>query len=398
MSKAYDHLVTKINLARVFYKAPAVMAVVVRHSGSYVLSALKGVRKADLAETAAGNKVADDDTFLMHSCSKPISGYLLAVLLKLTKYDWRTTIGEVFPELSDAACRKHFRIRDDYLGATIRDMMSHTARFLYTPDNGTYSSLTATGMLGGFDERQLDEYCSRDAEMRRRYNYALTSQQDEPGPVGVYNGGPILPTAMLERVTGKSYQALMREYVFDPLGMNSAGVGRASTDAATPDGVWAHYFDFNSLKFLPNPFFSSRVVNYDAHSPAGGVHFAASDAAKFISANLVNYPGDRPLEGTWLEETFPVFANGCSVSGWLSSGPVNPDLTVSHDGDAPGSFRARVVIRPYKGEGYAVCANGSGIGVMDGKPDFDIGLHIADAVGGAIEEMLADWGAMFPGE
>ena len=209
MSKAHDNLVQKINFSRTFRKAPAIVAVLVRHHGAYVVWAARGVRKYDLPETAAGNRLADNDAYPQASVSKPISGYMLAVLFKLTQYHWETRIGDVFPELNNAWCRKHFMVKDDFLRATVRQMMTHTARFRYTPTFGTYEALK--NIIANFDERQQDEYCRRDAEMRRRYNYAIASQRDNPGPLNVYNGGPILPVAMAERVTGKSYEALMSE-------------------------------------------------------------------------------------------------------------------------------------------------------------------------------------------
>lgn len=397
MAKAHDYLTSRLDFAHVFYKAPAVMAALVRGNGNYFLSAMRGARKADLPDQAPGNQIKDTDAFQLASCSKPVSGYMLALFLKASQFNWKTTIGEVFPELTNPACRKLYNIRDDYLRASIRDMMSHTARFRYTPTKGTYSTLV--GMIDGFDAEQVEEYSSRKAEMQRRFNYMLTSQQDVPGKVGVYNGGPILPVAMVERITGKSYQTLMQEYVFDPLEMTHANIGRPATPASPPDGVWPHSFDFNALKFIPAKIYVTRVREYETHMPAGGVNLSAGDAGRFITAQFVNSIGKQPLRGVWLEETFTHFANGCSVSGWLPGGAPapSPGFFISHDGDF-GLGHARFKIWPYKGEGYVVITNGSGEGPMDGVEKFNIGLTIANFVSDEIEKMLTDWSTMFPGE
>jgi CubicO group peptidase (beta-lactamase class C family) len=393
MSKAHDHLVLRLNAARTFIKAPAVLAVIVRKNGRYVNSAVRGVRKNDLSESANGNSVQAGDIFPLASVSKPLSGYMLGVLLKLTRFHWNTTIGDAFPEFNNAFCRRHYRIKDDYLRTTIAQMMSHTARFRYAPANGTYEALKDT--WGDFNAQENREFCDSGALRQRRYNYAITAQQDEPGPLNVYNGGPILPAAMMERLTGKSYEQLMQEYLFGPLEMNGAKVGRQSTAAAVPDGVWSHSYDFTKLAFSPNSFFVNPMHDFSSHAPAGNVGCNADDLAKFIRAQFPNSSNPGPLQGTWLQETLNLFANGFSVSGWITSGTGN-SLTVSHDGDSGGQ-RARIVIRPNQGEGYAVCTNGGGEGPIQGKTT-NMGLAIVNSVAGEIEEMLKDWTTLFPGE
>lgn len=397
--KAYDHLLSRMRFARTFYKAPAILAAVVRKNGAYAIAALDGVRKADLAESAPGNLVQDNDVFPTGSCSKPLTGYMLANYLKVTQFTWQTTIGDVFPELTNAACRKLYNIRDDFLRAPIRDMMSHTARFPYSPSHGTNTVLS--GMHMNFDAEQVEEYSSRRAETQRRFNFMIAAQQDAPGPVGVYNGGPILPIAMVERITGKSYQALMKEYLFDPLEMPRARIGPATTDASTPDGPWSHQFDFTGLKFVPDHYSVSKARRYEAHNPAGAVNLSAADAVKFIEAHFVNSTKHWPLHGPLLEETFGVYRNGFSVSGWGTSTPTGPgaakapDMSIGHDGDDHSCY-ARFVIWPYRGEGYFIATNAGGAGTLDGK-EVNVGEKIVNIVGNAINDMLPRWDTDFQG-
>lgn len=395
MSKAYDHLVTRINFARVAFKAPAIMAVIIRHHGSYAVSAVRGVRRADLAETAAGNRVQDADKFPTASCTKPMTGYLAGVLLKITQYHWDSTIEDFFPEFRSASARKHFGMRDDFLKVTVRQLMSHTSRLAYAPSRGSHAAYG--GVIGAMDASLQEEYCSRKAEMRRRYNYVVAAQQDAPGAVGVYGGGSIVVAAALERITGKSYQELMREYVFDPLGMKDAGVGRTATSASTPDGIWEHSFDFNALTFVPSLVMTDRAKSFESHNPAGGVRLNAADASRFLAAQMSKFSGARPLKGAWLEETFPEFANNYSGSGWRSRRPIDPDMAISHNGD-DGGCRTLFKVWPFRGEGFAIFTNGGGEADFDGDPKFNIGKKIVGAVAGEIDEMLTGWNTLFPGE
>lgn len=393
MGKAYDHLAEKVNFTRALNKVPAVMVALVRNHGGFAMADVWGVRKYGFADNDPKGKATGGDAFMVGSVSKPISGYLMACLLKATEFTWETTIGEVFPELKSEACRRHFNIRDDYLRASIRDMMTHTARFSWTPTFGTHMMLNE--LIGDFDERQRAEYCTREALMRRRFNYVIASQRDAPAPVGTYNGGPILPVAMMERGTGKSFEQLIKQYVFDPLDMKGAGVGRASTRADPPDGVWLHYYDFQKREPVPNAEFGKRVVDFNSHAPAGTIHLTALDAIKFISTHCDGYTGPRPLKGTWLQETFRPFANGCSVSGWITGG-TGARRFVTHDGSA-GNEYTRIKIWPDLGEGYSVSTNVGGKGPLNNQPDFDFGLHVVNNIAFVVEDMLTNWRTKFPG-
>lgn len=399
MAKAYDHLSQQIGLVRTLRKAPAITAVLVRHHGSFAIGVAQGVRKHGLTESDPANPLKDDDTFPMSSVSKPISGYMLAALLKVTQYDWETTIGDVFTEFESGWCRKHFNIRDDFLRATIRQMMTHTARFRYTPRHGTYEALN--DIINNFSQQQMNEYCSREALMRRRYNYVIASQQDAPVAVGVYSGGPIIPAAMMERVTGKSYEELMKKYVFEPLDMKQAGIGRTATLASTPDGVWLHSFDFKSDKPVPEPNFFARVEDFSSHAPAGSVHLSGGDAAKFIAAQCVNYTGKRPLKDEWLEETLRPFTIHNTVSGWGHSDQMMHSVPPPHyhvwfDGAHGGNYTS-LKIWPYRGEGYMVCTSVNGQEQRNGST-YNLGADIVGNVSRVIENMLTNWRTMFPGE
>jgi CubicO group peptidase (beta-lactamase class C family) len=84
---------------------------------------------------------------------------------------------------------------------------------------------------------------------------------------------------MAEKVTGKSWEALMREKIFRPLGMTSAGFG-APGKATKNDQPRGHKADGSPVE--PGPGADNPV----AIGPAGIVHLSIRDWAKFAAANL----------------------------------------------------------------------------------------------------------------
>ena len=407
MATAYEHLRTTIQAGLDIYKAPAMMAAIVRDGGNFAVGAVKGVRKADVSASLASNKIQDNDRFCLGSVSKPVSGYLLAYLSQQIEnvINWDTRIRDVFTELESSACRRHYNIKNDYLNANIAQMMSHSAGFPYAPNNSMDYRVDTEGLKTGVNTNFQSEYCNDDALMQRRYNYAISSQQDAPISGYEYNGGPILPAAMVERVMGKTFEKLLEQYVFQPLEMTTAGTGRTAT-TATPDGVWEHGWDSGTKKFIPAESRTFRTNNYHSHAPAGGIHFSANDAIKFITALFPNNRAKKVVQNPMLAEMYPTFENGFSKYGWISSGAGNT-LRVSHDGDNNTS-RCRLTVWPYRGEGYIVCTNGNGNDSAGDQTDCfnqdkngnktgaNIGCKTINHVAVEIEKMLINWQAMFP--
>ncbi len=404
---AFDHLQTTLQGGLALYKAPALMAAIVRNGGNYAVAAVRGVRKADVSSSLAANKVHDNDRFCLGSVSKPVSGYLLAYLSQQIENvigpDIR--IRDVFTELQISACRRHYNIKSDYLNATIAQMMSHSAGFPYAPNNSMDYKVDTEGLKQGVNTNYQAEYCNDEALMQRRYNYAISSQQDAPVTGFVYNGGPILPAAMVERVMGKTFEKLLEQYVFQPLEMATAGTGRTAT-SATPDGVWEHSWDSSTKKFIPSESRTFRTNNYHSHAPAGGIHFSADDAIKFITALFPNSRPKKVVQNAMLAEMYPAFANGFSKFGWISSGTGNA-LRVSHDGDN-GTCRCRLTVWPNRGEGYIVCTNANGNDPAGNLTDCfnqdqngnktgaNIGCKTINYVAIEMEKMLTNWATMFP--
>jgi CubicO group peptidase (beta-lactamase class C family) len=91
------------------------------------------------------------------------------------------------------------------------------------------------------------------------------------------NQGYAVAGAMLERVSGKSWETLTRERLFEPLGMKSAGFG-APGDAKKLDQPWGHALVEGRVQPVsPGPL----ADNPAAIGPAGTVHCSIGDIARY---------------------------------------------------------------------------------------------------------------------
>jgi CubicO group peptidase (beta-lactamase class C family) len=112
--------------------------------------------------------------------------------------------------------------------------------------------------------------------------------QSRPGATYAYsNVGYALAALMAEQVTGLSWEDLMRERVFEPLGMLSAGFG----PPGHPDQVdqpWGHRPSGREIR-------PTRQDNAPAMGPAATVHCTVPDWARFAAVHLRGAQGKASL-------------------------------------------------------------------------------------------------------
>ncbi len=102
---------------------------------------------------------------------------------------------------------------------------------------------------------------------------------DPSGKFRYSNIGPILAAIIAEKVTGKSWKKLTREYIFEPLRMENSGTNVS---------------DFDIDKILPSLTISSegRIIERGFYKKdvtmhaSGGIISTVNDLAKWLSANI----------------------------------------------------------------------------------------------------------------
>jgi CubicO group peptidase (beta-lactamase class C family) len=238
------------------HDVPGVAVAVIRN-GQTVAIGVAGVRTRGKPDT-----IATADRFHIGSDTKAMTAMLCGILVDERKLKWDLTLGETFPELKKSMHPK-------YQAVTLEQLLTHRG--------GAPGKLEKDELWG-----KLWQHKGTPTSARRLLLQGVTSQPPEapPGEKYIYsNAGFSIAGHMAEKVTGKSWEDLMRERIFRPLGMTTAGFGAPGTRAKN-DQPRGHKADGSPIE--PGPGADNPV----AIGPAGIVHCSIGDWAKFAAANL----------------------------------------------------------------------------------------------------------------
>lgn len=208
---------------------------------------------------------------------------LLATLVAEGTLAWDDTLGHRLEDLP---------IDPGYQDVTLAELLRMRAG---TPSNGPlffYAPAERTGQLTG-------------PLARKRYVWHLlqtppNSWPDASPGRGTHhysNASYVIAGHVAERVTGQTWEDLMKSRLFKPLGMASAGFGPPS---ASPDGTLpplnplGHTHDGKPVP--PGPFADNAMLL----GPAGTVHASLTDWAAFLQCHLDGPhlpPGQRDALG-----------------------------------------------------------------------------------------------------
>jgi CubicO group peptidase (beta-lactamase class C family) len=187
---------------------------------------------------------------------------MIARLVDRGVLTWNTPLSAMLPELAD-------QMRPEYRVVTLVQLLSHHAGL---PEN--VGDMT---FIEGFltDKRPLNV---------QRLDYVARALGEAPAYLpgsdfGYSNSGFLIAAAIAERATGKTYEALMRREVFQPLGMSTAGFG--APPAGHPTG---HEAD--------KPVGPSNSAMF---APAGNLHMSVGDWARFCVDQLAGAKGKGTL-------------------------------------------------------------------------------------------------------
>jgi CubicO group peptidase (beta-lactamase class C family) len=308
------------------FNVPAVCAAVVTSDGIQFVGAV-GVRKR-------GTEIPVTLTDLWHfgSDTKAMTSVLIARLVERDRLKWNTTLAEVFPELAsdmNPAFRK----------VTLLQLLSHHAGLPPNLDLASYR---------GDDVKALRLRAVRE-ELAKEPKHA-------PGSTYEYsNLGYIIAGAVVEKVTGQSWEDAIRGEIFGPLKMETAGFGGTGTPGKI-DQPWPHFANGD-----PAPANGPAMDNPPVMGPAGRVHGTIQDWAKFAQDQLRGARGEPALLKT---ETYrklhtPPFAGDYAL-GWICvERSWGGGKVLNHVGDNTMNC-ANIWIAPERDFAILVCVNQGG--------------------------------------
>ncbi len=335
------------------HKLPAMAAVTVRH-GVIVAQGVSGVRKMGSEE-----KATLGDLWHLGSCTKSMTATMCAMLVEKGTLRWDSTLEEVFPGVAP-------KMHDDFKKVTLAQLLTNRG--------GVPSDLQFDGLWG-----KLWHFQGTPWQARRTLLESVTARAPEypPGTKNVYaNASFAIAGHMAETAAKKSYEELMQELLFAPLGMTSCGWGSpgAASEKGKIDQPWGHGKAGKPID--PHPAKDgSGPDNPPAITPAGRLHCTIADWAKYVSIHELGGKLNATRECKLLKpETFdrlqnPPDAISDYAYGWGRSerpwaGPATPAgerYVLTHNGSNNQWFCVAWVA-PKKDFAVVVCCNSAAEG------------------------------------
>ncbi len=301
------------------------LAVAVLRGQRIIAQGAAGVRKSGTAE-----RITLDDLFLLNSCTKPLTATLVAMLVEEGKLNWTTTLGELF---ADTVKPMH----PAWEKVSLRQVLAHRAGLPFDPDGlarefkmlfAQYASSRRSPELMRTPRARLGTLPQQRLEIARQ---ALARPPGIPPDTRYWysNVGYILAGALLEHLTGRAWEDLMRERLFQPLGIRTGGFGPPGAAGKT-DQPWGH----SSVVGKPIDPGSPAAQFPWYYGPAGLAHMTITDWAKFIALHLRGDPANQHRQAALLKPDAFAELHGVAPTTTYSRGWVMRGTTFLATGDA----------------------------------------------------------------
>ena len=256
---------------------------------------------------------------------------------------------------------------DTSLDITVRHLLQHTSGL---PD-------TIPAMIGWV---HYEDTTRNQTEIVKKYLPDFNKLKFEPGEKAVYsNFNYMVLGAVIEAVSGQTYETYITENILKPLGMFQTGFVYTSSMAeheAYGTLPVVHFY----TPLLPTLLDTSALIQqrqgkllwlnrvYIDATPSTGLIGSSMDAARFMLAYLNRGSLDgnlllQPESISMLTETPPIDGHGL---GWVI-GESNGTRYLEHAGGGPG-FATIMRLYPENGTGFAILSNGTDLdrnGLMD---------------------------------
>ncbi len=322
-----DEAVTRVlKPIRQKFGVPAMAAAVVTSEGIQFVGAA-GVRKR-----GTEIPVTLTDQWHLGSDTKAMTATLVARLVERGQLKWDMTLAEVFPDLAP-------QVHPDFGTVTLLHLLSHRAGL---PANLELAKYLGDGVVA-LRLRAVREELAKPPTRAPGSHYEYS------------NLGYIIAGAVVEKMTGQSWEKTMSTEIFAPLQMRTAGFGGTGT-AGQIDQPWPHTADGE-----PTTENGLAVDNPPVMGPAGRVHCTIQDWAKFIQDQLRGAKGEAALlkPGSYQNLHTPPFGGEYALGWIVGQRDWGGGKVLNHAGDNTMNF-ANVWIAPQRDFAILVCVNQSG--------------------------------------
>lgn len=204
--------------ARARYSLPGI-AMAVFNSERVLAVGAAGTRKV-----GSGVLMLHTDSMQIASITKTMTATVVARLVEQGKLSWDSSLGQLYPELAST-------MSSLYRSVTIDMILRHQGGFPAWMDADTVVKQWTSTYL----------YLDNAGKRYEAVKYILSrSPAYNPGSASLYtNDGYLILGSICERITGVTWETLLKQMLFQPLGLNASGFGDPSADRSL-DNVWGH--------------------------------------------------------------------------------------------------------------------------------------------------------------
>ena len=246
---------------------------------------------------------APDTKFRLGSITKQFTSMLIMQLVAEGKLATSTTVAEALP---------YYR-KDAGGGVTIHHLLSHTSGIPSYTSHPDFRRLVSRNPYG--TQEFVTSYCSGDLEFAPGSKYRYS------------NSGYFILGAIVEHVTGKPYEQVLRERILAPVGMKDTGYDH-----------WETVLPRRATGYdrVAGAFRTARYLDMSVPGAAGGLYSTVEDLLRWDRALYSDVLLPAPLKTTMFTPVRDNYAYGWRVS----TEPVGPGkqarTLVSHGGGIDG--------------------------------------------------------------
>jgi CubicO group peptidase (beta-lactamase class C family) len=234
---------------------PALSAAAFKN-GDIIAAGAVGTRRA-----GENLPVTIDDKFHLGSDSKAFTALLAGMYVQQGKLRWDSTLAEIFPELKE-------KMDPEFAKITVEELLSHSSgladKDLLDLVNRSYQQ---DGNMDDVRYWMLKETAPKPLDHPRGSKFSYS------------NLGYTLAGVILERLSGKTWEELVAEKIFEPMGFQSAGFGPQAS-LGQVDATLGHFIiDGKPKAMLAGPNGDNPLIL----GPAGTIHMSVLDFAKWAA-------------------------------------------------------------------------------------------------------------------
>ncbi len=328
---------------------PAVAALI-QIDGKIAAEAALGLRALGHPESVTVN-----DRWHIGSDTKAFTATMIARLVEHGTMRFEDTLEASFPAFAS-------KMDPAYRGITVTQLLSHTAGLPPMTDDADLPAFNA--VLKSVEGVKAQ----REALARK---YLTMPPASKPGEYKYSNLGFIIAGAIAEARTGKTWEELIREQVFQPLGITNAGFGAPGTPGKLDQPRGHNEVDGKLVPLDPgNP----EADNPAALGPAGTMNITLRDWLRFAQDQLDGVHGHGKLlkPETYRKLHTPVTGN--YALGWGAKlGPDGVPEVITHNG-SNGYWVADVRIMPKHNMIFLIVTNAGNAAANQAMRDIGLPL------------------------